>query len=75
MKQAEGEWVTHRSKNLSHCWSLEFSSMHALAPSTLLYDQREPRHPLYGVVLLPHKLARNKAGKLTPSTKEGRRTS
>jgi serine/threonine protein kinase len=68
MKQAEGEWVTHRSKNL-HCWSLDFSMRMHLAPSTLLRLEGAPDIP-YGVVLLPYKLARNKAGKLTPSTKK-----
>jgi len=68
-KQAAGEWVTNRSKNLQ-CWSLDFSVRMYLTPSTLLRNGiiGAPDIPL-SLVLLPYKFARNKSGKLTPSTK------
>jgi serine/threonine protein kinase/ankyrin repeat protein len=69
-KQAAGGWVSHRSKNLL-CWSLDFSMRMYLTPSSLLRDGvvDPPDIPL-SAVLLPYKLARNKSGKLTPSTKK-----
>jgi len=68
-KQAAGEWVTNRSKNLQ-CWSLNFSIRMYLTPSTLLRNGfiGAPDIPL-SLVLLPYKFSRNKSGKLTPSTK------
>mmetsp|Transcript_7045 Transcript_7045/g.11143 ORF Transcript_7045/g.11143 Transcript_7045/m.11143 type:complete len:1851 (-) Transcript_7045:356-5908(-) len=69
VKRAEDEWATSRSKNL-HCWSLDFSVRMYVTPSTTIRDGiiGAPDIP-FSLVILPYKFARNKSGKLTPSTK------
>lgn len=69
IRRAEDKWATNRSKNLN-CWSLDFSVQMYATPSTLLRDcvNGAPDIPL-SLVLIPYKFARNKSGKLTPSTK------
>jgi hypothetical protein len=72
-QQAEVEWLTTRSRNLV-CWDLDFQMRVYLSPSNLVRKDHPagvvvPEIPV-SILLLPYKLARNKSGKLTPSTKK-----
>lgn len=72
LMRSEDEWLKSRSENVSF-WDLDFQMRMHLAPSEFMTrefssGQRVATIP-YSVIVLPYKLGRNKAGKLTPTTK------
>lgn len=73
LMRAEDQWLRSRSETVSF-WDLEFQIRMSLAPSELMMrefsggNQRVATIP-YSIIVLPYKLVRNKAGKLSPSTK------
>ena len=66
------EWLKARSKTIL-CWDLDFQMRLRLAPSDFIKRELSGGHQVssipYSIIVLPYKLARNKAGKMTPSTK------
>lgn len=73
LMRAEDEWLESRSEAVSF-WDLDFQMRMYLAPSEFAMREFSAGHRVgmipYSLVILPYKLVRNKAGKLTPSTKE-----
>ena len=72
LMRSEDEWLKSRSEALSF-WDLDFQMRMHLAPSEFVVREYSAGHRVgmipYSIIVLPYKLVRNKAGKLTPSTK------
>ena len=70
--RAEDEWLNSRSETISF-WDLDLAMRMHLSPSAFVQRQYSAGHRTgiipYSIIVLPYKLVRNKAGKLTPSTK------
>ena len=72
LMRSDDEWLKSRSKTVSF-WDLGFQMRMHLAPSGFVQREFSAGHRVgiipYSIIVLPYKLVRNKAGKLTPSTK------
>lgn len=70
--RSEEEWLKARTTTILS-WDLDFQMRMHLAPSEFIKRELVGGHRAatmpYSIIVLPYKLARNKAGKLTPSTK------
>jgi ankyrin repeat protein len=72
LMRAEDEWLKSRSETILF-WDLDLAMRMYLSPSAFIQRQYSAGHRTgtipYSIIVLPYKLVRNKAGKLTPSTK------
>mmetsp|Transcript_33834 Transcript_33834/g.50167 ORF Transcript_33834/g.50167 Transcript_33834/m.50167 type:complete len:1099 (-) Transcript_33834:86-3382(-) len=78
-QQAQGEWLSTRSSKMVS-WDLDFQMRMYLSPSNLVrLEQKEAGCDMssagiseipVSMLVLPYRLTRNKAGKLTPATKK-----